>query len=362
MKAVVVELNDSFAAILSDDGCIATVKNKNYEIGQVIKIDKNKNNDIIKKITAFAASAAAFILLSTGTWAYSSPYTYVSVDVNPSIEITANRFDRVLSVRAVNDDGEDILNEIPLDDLKHHKIKNAISETVDQITEAGYFSNDSEGGIIITTSSKNTDKADALAQELQQKVEIEAEQISDSITVEAYSVGKERLLAAKELGVTPGKLNLVEKLQEAAGKSNLINIEEWLNKPVKEILKATKEYKQQSQEALKNDTEINNDAAEETTVAEENQKATNDDVLAKEKQKQQKKEQKALEKEQKDHEKALKKQQKTLDRQEKTKNEKEKAQNNSNQMKNKADSAHEKSKPKTEAKSKGGKSNGKGIH
>lgn len=62
------------------------------------------------------------------------------------------------------------------------------------------------------------------------------------IAVEAISVGLERVDQAKNLGVTPGKLNLVEKLQEAAQDTKVIEIEEWLNRPVKDIMKATKEY------------------------------------------------------------------------------------------------------------------------
>ena len=42
------------------------------------------------------------------------------------------------------------------------------------------------------------------------------------------------------MGVTPGKLNLVEKLQASATDPDDIDIEEWLAKSVKEIMKETK--------------------------------------------------------------------------------------------------------------------------
>lgn len=244
MKAVVVELNNNLAAILSDDGCVTTIQNKNYTVGQVIQIQK-PGISIVKKLSALAASAAAFVILGTGIWAYASPYTYVSVDVNPSIEFSVNRFDRVIHVKAVNDDGENILKEVTLGDLKNKTIKEALVSTVDQIDQAGYFGEVTKGGIIIATSCSNTKKAKELADELKQAATQTTQENGDTVNVEAFSVALERVEEAKKHGVTPGKLNLVEKLQEAAGDSS-IDIEEWLNKPVKDIMKATREYENET--------------------------------------------------------------------------------------------------------------------
>lgn len=264
MKAVVVELNKGKATVLSDDGCVATIKNNNYEIGQVIQMSSPKIG-LNKKISVIAASAAAFVLLGIGGWAYASPYTYVSVDVNPSIEFMVNRFDRVLSVKAVNDDGEELLNNISLEDLKNKTIYDALAKSVAQISESGYFDGDIEGGIVITTSSENADRAEELANELAQTVEEEITENGNEVIVEAFSVGLERVEEAKKLGVTPGKLNLVEKLQVVASDPTLIDTEEWLNKPVKEIMKATKDFKKATKAITKEtDIEVDEENAEET--------------------------------------------------------------------------------------------------
>ncbi|MDF2907516.1 MAG: hypothetical protein K0R34_2837 [Herbinix sp.] len=245
MKAVVVEIKNNKAAVLSDNGCVVTVKNNGYKIGQVIHmIDKNVK--LTKKVAVFAASAAAFVLLGTGAWAYATPYSYVSVDVNPSIEYTVNRFDRVLTVKAVNDDGKEILQEINLNDLENQTIEAALLSTIEQITVAGYFTGTTEGGIVITTASEDGDKADELATDLQQVVEEELTETEETVTVEAYSVGLERVEEARLLGVTPGKLNLVEKLQASSSDPEAINTEEWLNKSVKDIMKATKDNRKAS--------------------------------------------------------------------------------------------------------------------
>ena len=55
--------------------------------------------------------------------------------------------------------------------------------------------------------------------------------------------GKDRVNLAKELGITPGKLNLIQKLQDAAKGYDDIEIEDWLDKSVQEIQEAIKSYK-----------------------------------------------------------------------------------------------------------------------
>ena len=80
MKAVVVEIKGKHAAILTEDGLVSKISNKDYAIGQEIII-KNKSNKLIR-ITA--AAAAAIMIFVTPAWAYLTPYSYVSIDVNPS--------------------------------------------------------------------------------------------------------------------------------------------------------------------------------------------------------------------------------------------------------------------------------------
>ncbi|HKL79181.1 MAG TPA: hypothetical protein VJ888_01955 [Mobilitalea sp.] len=240
MKAVIVDISNGFASVLTDDGDFEAIVNSNYEIGQIIQMSKPKVS-ITKKLTMFAASAAALIIISVGTWAYASPYSYVSVDVNPSIEFTVNMFDRVLRVNAVNDDGKAILEVIKSGKLKNRSIQDALSTTVEHISEAGYFGVADEGGIIIATSAKNPEKAEDLAQELRVTLEEEMLQNGDTVEFEVLSVGQDRVEEAHELGVTPGKLNLVEKLRDSSSDPASVNLEDWLDKPVKDIMKATKE-------------------------------------------------------------------------------------------------------------------------
>ena len=276
MKAVIVELNGKYAAVLSDDGCISKMKNNHYKIGQVIEMSEIRDS---KKtpVTKIAAIAASFVLVcAAGGWgvhAYTTPSTYVSLDVNPSIEYSLNLFDRVLSVKAVNDDGKEILDQINLEDLKNKTIDEAIQTTVDEISKNGFFDGSEEGGIMITTSGKDLKKSARLAEKLSQVAKDKCDKEDKDVTVECDAVGRERVEAAKALGVTPGKLRLIEKLKESSANPDEINVEEWLNKPVKDIMKATKENRKANKDAGKGNgknTTTSISSSETTTITDEN--------------------------------------------------------------------------------------------
>ena len=268
MKSVVVEIKAGYAAVLSEDGCISKIKNKNYIIGQVIETKSSKFRNINKLVMCSALAAMIAIAGGITLWAYRTPYSYVSLDVNPSIEYSLNRFDKVISITAVNDDGQEILNRLKLDKLENENIEDAVAETVNQISKDGYFDNsidnDIEGGIIIATSGEYLEKSDELAEKLQKSLENEIEEIGEDIKLEAISVGLERVQKAKELGVTPGKLNLVEKLQNSSANPESIIVEEWLNKPVKDIMRAIKENRKAKVE--QNETSDEDETTEELTT------------------------------------------------------------------------------------------------
>ncbi|MBD7910280.1 anti-sigma factor domain-containing protein [Clostridium cibarium] len=244
MKCIVVEIKNKNAVVLSDNGSIIKVKNDNYQIGEEIQMKRSIVKKSKIKIVAVAAGLIVFLTGASGVYAYNKPYAYVSLDVNPSIEYTVNALDRVIDVNAVNDDGQEIINNI---DVENKTIDEAIKNTVSEIAEQGYITEEA-GGIVISTSSedeKNASDAEKLADELKTDAEKTLEENNLNAEVEALSVGRERVLEARELGVTPGKLNLVEKLQKSAANPDDISIEEWLNKPVKDIMKATKANKEE---------------------------------------------------------------------------------------------------------------------
>ena len=307
MKAIIVEIQGKYAAALSDDGVVSKIKNRNFCLGQEIVIRNNSNN-LIKVV---ASAAAAIIIFVTPAWAYLTPYSYVSLDVNPSFEFSVNRFDRVLTVKAVNDDGEEFVKNVDVEGLKNKEIQNAIKNILKELENQGYIIDGEESGVIVATYSKTQDKTDMLAEKLRntvneqtgeqqenteantkekpekpekikkpektQETEIddteaveeieEIEEIEDNEkkpekqekpekkeksknqNIQVIEVTEDEVDEAKKLKVTPGKKNLVDKLSVAAESAKEeISKEEWLKKSVQEINAKIKEYREQEKQ------------------------------------------------------------------------------------------------------------------
>ncbi len=235
MKAVIVELRGTYAAALSDDGCIRQLKNTDYVVGQEIELKA-----VRKPALRIASIAAVIVAIAIPSYAYYTPYSYVSLDTVPSIEYSLNRFDRVLNYTAVNGEGAEILERLT---LKNKKINEAIQLTVNAIAEKGYLTSAEAGDIVITASSKNKEESDRLAETVADTAVTSAAEESLIVEVAAEGVGQNRVQDAKALGITPGKLNLIEKLKQSAGPDTQVEIDDWIDKSVKEIIWQTKENK-----------------------------------------------------------------------------------------------------------------------
>lgn len=65
-------------------------------------------------------AACLLLLLGTGTYSvYRKPVSYISIDVNPSIELGINRFGKVVSAEAYNEDGRNILQHVSVRNISY---------------------------------------------------------------------------------------------------------------------------------------------------------------------------------------------------------------------------------------------------
>ena len=74
-----------------------------------------------RALTALAACLVLVIFGFTGVAWASQPYAFVTIDVNPSLELGINRFDRVASVVAFNADGEQVLDDVDVEGMTYEE-------------------------------------------------------------------------------------------------------------------------------------------------------------------------------------------------------------------------------------------------
>ena len=234
MKAVVLEIRNKKAAVLTHGGQILKVCNKDYLVGQEIYVRETSEKvvDFARNASRWmpAAVAAAFLVVIGRFMCLSlEPYGVVSLDVNPSIEFTINNMDKVLYVNGVNDDGQDIINSINDNMLLNQSIEKAVNVTIDKIESKGYLDGENRNYVVVAANTVKESHTDKLVEKLDRS--ISANENVQPITMKATD---EEVNEARNMGTSPGKMIIVNKLDSVNEES--IDKSEWLGRSVADIV------------------------------------------------------------------------------------------------------------------------------
>lgn len=103
----------------------------------------------------FVPALACCLLVLLAGWGgyrmYFTPSSIISIDVNPSVELGVNRFDRVISVEGYNDDGVALANAV---DVKYMDYIQALVHILDSDAFAPYASEDAAVSIAVFGSDE----------------------------------------------------------------------------------------------------------------------------------------------------------------------------------------------------------------
>ena len=171
MKAVVLEIKEKWAAVLCEDGVIRKVKKGNFKVGDSFDFEAENHGKVVSIGSLrrnMVGSAAALFLIVAGvarTYSYNNVLacSYVSLDINPSIEYTLNRQDKVVAVKGLNNDGQEIADELL--SVRKTTLKEALKETKQLLTQKNYLKSGSSEDVLIDISANNSARTDALKKE-----------------------------------------------------------------------------------------------------------------------------------------------------------------------------------------------------
>lgn len=93
------------------------------------------------------------LLGAAGYFTYTTPVAAISLDINPSIELTVNRFDRVIAATGYNADGEQVVAAL---DLKNKSYTAAMNAVLQDDTVASYLKDDGILEVTLTSGSQET--------------------------------------------------------------------------------------------------------------------------------------------------------------------------------------------------------------
>lgn len=191
MKGIVVDRQGPYAAVLDDRGAVRRVRDRHYAIGQQVPLSAH-----LTRRGVAALAAALTLLLSLGTVAYATPAGTVSLDSAGAVEYTINCFDRVLSVQAVDEAGAATLRQVGEGSLRHRKVSDAVSATVEALQQSGKVAPE---GVLISASGGES-HAETLCRQLRDTVETQ-----NGVPAAAVAVTPRQVEEAHAHGVTAAR-------------------------------------------------------------------------------------------------------------------------------------------------------------
>ncbi|HBP25420.1 MAG TPA: hypothetical protein DD618_00490 [Acholeplasmatales bacterium] len=162
--------------------------------------------------------------------------TYVSLDINPSMEFEADEGNLVVSYRAMNVDAEFLLEEndleligLPLDD--------AVESVIGLAVEYGYLdAADTQGAVMITVVNRNQTREDVIRGmiETQTGAFLNASEMQTQLIV--ANATSEIRKQASDLDLSVGKMLLIEKARGADANLTIAAAKELSVKELNEII------------------------------------------------------------------------------------------------------------------------------
>lgn len=193
------------------DKILAQNLNKEADFAITNSVPQRKQN-VRKKWLRLACAAAAMLILSIG---FISGYQYMNadsyyvyLDINPSIEFTVNRFDKITNVNFLNDDARNMLQN---EKLKGKAINTAVEIYLKKAKDKDYLkTNENEIFLSVLDTKYNNNKR-------------EVKKISDKITeilnsnnlngkLEKVEIKRDMIDKMNDLEISPARMILINEI------------------------------------------------------------------------------------------------------------------------------------------------------
>lgn len=203
-KGVIISVKKTYSVVLAD-GVFCRIHNKGgMAQGQTViftedDICMKEASRLEYKFYAMIGVAASFLILFTMFYVwymnYYSPYTIAMIDVNPSIQITLNKANKVIDSEVLNQDGV----ELGLLDLKGTNIENVVEMILKKSKEKGFVDELKETYLVVTIVSLKGDGSD-VSREIEYKIreKTKGSKVLKSVNIAIFNSTKEKYKQAKE--------------------------------------------------------------------------------------------------------------------------------------------------------------------
>ena len=148
------------------------------------------------------AAVLAVVLLAGIRWVYFTPTAYISIDINPSLELGINRLDRIISVTAYNEEGQLLADSL---NIRNMNYLDGLNQLLEEQTILTYLSRD--GLMSLTIAGENETQSSSILQSVRTCV-------SGHRNIHCHGGDSEEITAAHTAGISLGKYQAFLRLQE----------------------------------------------------------------------------------------------------------------------------------------------------
>ncbi|WHY98938.1 anti-sigma factor domain-containing protein [Peribacillus simplex] len=223
-KGVILSVNKRYVTLLTPEGEFLKTKRQErvYEVGEEITFSPAKQkftlafsnfHSSFKKTAVLSIASTFLILFSILPSYFSGPVSaYMTIDVNPSIELELDDDLEVLKLSGLNEDGKLVIDH--LKDWKGKNIKTVTNRIVETTKQLGYLKGNKQIVVSTTLLEKNKKLDNNLKEEI--KEISEQDNVSDTSMKVIQATKSDRKQARKQ-GISTGRY-LEKKLNEDKGK------------------------------------------------------------------------------------------------------------------------------------------------
>lgn len=240
-------IHDAFDEIRADDA----LKEKTVAYLRQERTRREKHNRILRP-GRLVLSFTTMLVLCIGIFTYYVNFAaaaYVNIDINPSVELTLNRRDRVIATYAFDEDGDQILQEMDLDGKMYSE---AAALLVAAISAEGYLGANPLVSMTVQTSS--SDKELDLCSTLRACVNEQIDALQAAAEVEVFPVSLEEHSDAHKRNMSPAKHIAITELMEVDEDATL---EEYSQSSISQIRQRTQQCKNEHSSSHENRQENN---------------------------------------------------------------------------------------------------------
>ena len=183
------------------------------QTGKVVSMKPRRKRNLLRRAAGIAAALLLMVggVSAVGLWRLeNTAVASVSLDVNPSVEIKVNEKEKVVSVTALNEDGQQVIADM---DFEGSSLEVTVNALIGSMLRQGYLSV-TANSVLVSVESADSEQAAALEQRLRAEIGslLESGGVSGAVLSQQVNADEELRALAEEYGLSLGKAQLIRDI------------------------------------------------------------------------------------------------------------------------------------------------------